>query len=246
MVNPNSLSAPLPSTSPTALQHGSGITHSAAEEGCDDPPPIFSPPVGNAAGGAPSHHPDTGPANNDRNNISSSGPYMTTRSEPGRPQITTTESFQGSRVYDYGSSPVGSGGIPSPHTAAQSPVYGDTRSGQSSTTAVDTLVGDESTLADEVAPHAATPCALASLYGVDMSSGLSTKVAAERLSRDGPNKLTDTGGITWWSVLVRQISNSLTLVRFSSQSLKGIPCFSLLLFSPQLGSRASEIHFSIS
>lgn len=219
MVNPNSLSAPPPSTSPTALQHGSGVTHPvAAEEGCDDPPPIFSPPVGNAAGGAPSHHSDTGPANNDRDNISSSGPHLTTRSEPGRLQITTTESFQGSRVYDYGSPPVGSGGTPSPPTAAQSPFYENTRSGQSSTTAVDTLVGDESTLADEVAPHAATPSALASLYSVDMSSGLTTKAAAERLSRDGPNKLTDTGGITWWSVLVRQISNSLTLVRFSPKA----------------------------
>ncbi|CUS09847.1 unnamed protein product [Tuber aestivum] len=213
MVNPNSLSAPLPSASPTALQHGTGTTHSlAAEEGCDDPPPIFSPPVGNAAGGVPSHHPDTGPANNGQDNTSSSSPHLTTRSEPGRPQITTTESFQVSRVYDYGSLPIGSGGIPSSPAATQSPVYDNTRSGQSSTTAVDTLGGDESTPADKAAPHAAAPYALASLYSVDMSSGLTTKEAAERLSRDGPNKLTDAGGITWWGVLVRQVSNSLTLV----------------------------------
>ncbi|CAZ84660.1 unnamed protein product [Tuber melanosporum] len=213
MVNPNSLSAPLPSTPTTALQHGSGVTHSiAAEEGCDDPPPIFSPPVGNAAGGVPSHHPDTSPTNNGQGDVSDSCPYLTTRGEPSHPQTTTTENFQGSRVYDYGSPPISSGGIPSPPMVTQSPVYSNTRSGQSSTTAVDTLAGDETPPADKAAPHAATPCALASLYSVDMSSGLTAKEAAERLSRDGPNKLTDTGGITWWSVLVRQVSNSLTLV----------------------------------
>lgn len=60
--------------------------------------------------------------------------------------------------------------------------------------------------------HYFAPTEVASYLGVDLKNGLATKVAEERLARDGPNKLEGDEGIGIWRVLVRQVSNSLTLV----------------------------------
>lgn len=206
MVNPTSLSASL-SAIPSTLQQSSGINHSSVtEEGCnDDPPPILSPPVGNSAGGVPSNQPDThsGPSSK----LSSD---VTTQSSTEDHQITKAlDGHQGSRIYDYGFS-----GKPFHSTAASSPMYEGTPSGQSSTTAVDTVTVNSTVDSfDAVAPHAATPEAVSSLFRVDLKAGLTSQEAEERLVRDGPNKLTSGKGVTWWSVLLRQVSNSLTLVR---------------------------------
>jgi Na+-exporting ATPase len=43
-------------------------------------------------------------------------------------------------------------------------------------------------------------------------SGLATSDAADRREKYGRNKLEMSGGVTWWNILVRQVSNSLTLV----------------------------------
>ena len=43
-------------------------------------------------------------------------------------------------------------------------------------------------------------------------TGLATSEAAVRREKHGRNKLESSGGVTWWNILVRQVSNSLTLV----------------------------------
>lgn len=205
MVNPTSLSTSL-SAIPSTLS--SGINHSSVtEEGCnDDPPPILLPPVGNSAGGVPSDQSDS------RSGSSSKLPSnVTPRDITEDYQITPAPDnhHQGSRIYDYGFS-----GKPFSATAASSPMYEGTPSGQSSTTAVDTVTANSTVDSfDAGAPHAATPEAVSSLFKVDLKAGLTSQEAEERLARDGPNKLTSDEGVTWWSVLLRQVSNSLTLVR---------------------------------
>ena len=47
---------------------------------------------------------------------------------------------------------------------------------------------------------------------VNLQHGLSTAEAASRLARDGPNKLEEDEGVSIWEVLLRQVSNSLTMV----------------------------------
>lgn len=208
MVNPTSLSAS-PAAAPSTLQHSSGVNHtSIADEGCnDDPPPILSPPVGNSAGGVPSNLPD------DRSGSSSNTIPNTSDLTPGgsNGNINTTTSVgshPGSRVYDYGFS-----GKPLPATAASSPIYESTPSGQSSTTAVNTITANSTVGSfDGEAPHAASVEAVSSLLKVDLKNGLTTQDAKARLEKDGMNKLTSDKGVTWYSVLLRQVSNSLTLV----------------------------------
>lgn len=43
-------------------------------------------------------------------------------------------------------------------------------------------------------------------------NGLSTSEALLRLERDGPNAVQEVTGISVWGILLRQISNSLTIV----------------------------------
>jgi len=47
---------------------------------------------------------------------------------------------------------------------------------------------------------------------VDVNHGLSNHEAASRLQKDGPNKIKDSEGISVFQILLRQVSNSLTLV----------------------------------
>jgi P-type Na+/K+ transporter len=42
--------------------------------------------------------------------------------------------------------------------------------------------------------------------------GLSANEAKHRLERDGPNIVNSSGGASLWTILLRQISNSLTMV----------------------------------
>lgn len=42
--------------------------------------------------------------------------------------------------------------------------------------------------------------------------GLSGTEAASRLERDGPNTVREMEGVSVWGILLRQVSNSLTLV----------------------------------
>ncbi|EAW11763.1 putative potassium/sodium P-type ATPase [Aspergillus clavatus NRRL 1] len=60
--------------------------------------------------------------------------------------------------------------------------------------------------------HTITPEEVASTLQVDVRNGLSSAEAAARLQRDGPNRVQEIEGISTWKVLLRQVSNSLTIV----------------------------------
>ena len=60
--------------------------------------------------------------------------------------------------------------------------------------------------------HWFTPREVATYLGANLEDGLSTQDAQRRLALDGPNKLESDEGVGMWRVLVRQVSNSLTLV----------------------------------
>ncbi|KKZ68716.1 potassium/sodium efflux P-type ATPase, fungal-type [[Emmonsia] crescens] len=55
--------------------------------------------------------------------------------------------------------------------------------------------------------------------GVDLQHGLSSTEAASRLGRDGLNKVKGAQGISLWKILLRQVSNSLTLVLVITMAL---------------------------
>ncbi|KAK2812739.1 hypothetical protein FQN50_001068 [Emmonsiellopsis sp. PD_5] len=57
------------------------------------------------------------------------------------------------------------------------------------------------------------------VLGVDRLYGLSSAEAASRLQRDGPNKVKGAEGVSLWKILLRQVSNSLTLVLVITMAL---------------------------
>ncbi|KFY17039.1 hypothetical protein V492_00899 [Pseudogymnoascus sp. VKM F-4246] len=67
--------------------------------------------------------------------------------------------------------------------------------------------------------HAIDVDAIAGKLHVDLQHGLEGKEAAARLERDGPNKLASAGGISAWKILLRQVSNSLTIVLLLAMAL---------------------------
>jgi hypothetical protein len=150
----------------------------------------------------------------------------------------------GVTVRDYAARPTSSGEelyvsgtneLSSSETAATS----DAASSNSSTIAVDAHTPDtvidiaSSDVYDGLNPHTVDANEVAEALGVRLTSGLSTAVAKERLQKDGPNKLTSDGGITWYGVLMRQVSNSLTLVCK--------PGFALFCCSPHSSDNARKI-----
>ncbi|KAK9256362.1 hypothetical protein V1507DRAFT_273335 [Lipomyces tetrasporus] len=68
-------------------------------------------------------------------------------------------------------------------------------------------------------PHTVQPNVLAGLFQSDLENGLAASAAAARLETDGKNVLNSTGGVSVLSILVRQVSNSLTLVLILAMSL---------------------------
>ncbi|PKY05107.1 calcium-transporting ATPase 3 [Aspergillus campestris IBT 28561] len=54
--------------------------------------------------------------------------------------------------------------------------------------------------------------ALAAALNVDINNGLLSEEAEARLLRDGPNRFREMEGVSAWKILLRQVSNSLTLV----------------------------------
>jgi len=71
--------------------------------------------------------------------------------------------------------------------------------------------------------HAIEFDAIAKGLEVNLQHGLSTAEAVSRLARDGPNKLEEDEGISVWKVLLRQVSNSLTMVSTPAPCVE-IPC----------------------
>ncbi|KAF2842088.1 sodium transport ATPase [Patellaria atrata CBS 101060] len=67
--------------------------------------------------------------------------------------------------------------------------------------------------------HTFTPQQIAETLEVDLQNGLSATEAASRLERDGPNKVKGAEGLSLWKILLRQVSNSLTLVLVITMAL---------------------------
>lgn len=67
--------------------------------------------------------------------------------------------------------------------------------------------------------HLIEPSELASLLHTDLRNGLAGTEAASRLQRDGPNTVREMEGVSVWGILLRQVSNSLTLVLLITMAL---------------------------
>ncbi|KAI4865718.1 potassium/sodium eff [Hypoxylon rubiginosum] len=67
-------------------------------------------------------------------------------------------------------------------------------------------------LENHVQPHTLAVESLEQLLETDVRNGLSSGEAARRLERDGPNKVEGAQGLSVWKILLRQVSNSLTMV----------------------------------
>ncbi|KAJ5154321.1 ATPase P-type K/Mg/Cd/Cu/Zn/Na/Ca/Na/H-transporter [Penicillium coprophilum] len=67
--------------------------------------------------------------------------------------------------------------------------------------------------------HLIEPSELALLLHTDLRNGLSSTEAASRLQRDGPNTVREMEGVSVWGILLRQVSNSLTLVLLITMAL---------------------------
>ncbi|KAI5805653.1 hypothetical protein DFH27DRAFT_382233 [Peziza echinospora] len=73
--------------------------------------------------------------------------------------------------------------------------------------------------------HCFTPADVAASLGTSLQDGLPAADAQERLARDGPNKLEGEEGVGVWRVLLRQVSNSLTLVSWARFPFPLSECF---------------------
>ncbi|KAJ5540255.1 ATPase P-type K/Mg/Cd/Cu/Zn/Na/Ca/Na/H-transporter [Penicillium frequentans] len=67
--------------------------------------------------------------------------------------------------------------------------------------------------------HLLEPVHIASFLHTDLQNGLSTSEALLRLERDGPNAVQEVTGISVWGILLRQVSNSLTIVLLLTMGL---------------------------
>jgi magnesium-transporting ATPase (P-type) len=71
---------------------------------------------------------------------------------------------------------------------------------------------DEPPSTPQPAPHSVPAPELARLLATDPQRGLTAAEAAARLERDGPNQVATSKGTSAWQILLRQVSNSLTVV----------------------------------
>lgn len=67
--------------------------------------------------------------------------------------------------------------------------------------------------------HLLNPTDLATFIQTDLRNGLSDNEADLRLKRDGLNAARNFKGISIWAILLRQVSNSLTIVGFAIRDL---------------------------
>ncbi|KAK9390772.1 hypothetical protein V1515DRAFT_591509 [Lipomyces mesembrius] len=73
--------------------------------------------------------------------------------------------------------------------------------------------------ASSAPPHTVQPEVLACLFQSDLEKGLTASAATTRLETDGKNILENDDGVSVLSILLRQVSNSLTLVLILAMSL---------------------------
>ncbi|KAF2871188.1 hypothetical protein BDV95DRAFT_573468 [Massariosphaeria phaeospora] len=67
--------------------------------------------------------------------------------------------------------------------------------------------------------HTLTAAQVAQELGVDVENGLTSTEAESRLQHYGPNKVKGAEGLSLWEILLRQVSNSLTLVLVITMAL---------------------------
>lgn len=70
-----------------------------------------------------------------------------------------------------------------------------------------------------VDPHTLPSSQLEALFKTSIQHGLTSDEAARRLEQDGPNKVEGAKGLSLWKILVRQVSNALTMVLFIVMAL---------------------------
>lgn len=68
-------------------------------------------------------------------------------------------------------------------------------------------------------PHTRSPKELEAFLKTSIQYGLTSSDAARRLEEDGPNKVEGAKGLSLWTILVRQVSNALTMVLFIVMAL---------------------------
>ncbi|KAI0008344.1 potassium/sodium eff [Xylariaceae sp. FL0662B] len=73
--------------------------------------------------------------------------------------------------------------------------------------AISSIVGEKS-----LEPHTVPVEDLEQFLETDIKNGLTNSEAAHRLQQDGPNKVEGAKGLSVWKILLRQVSNSLTMV----------------------------------
>ncbi|KAI0503132.1 hypothetical protein F5B22DRAFT_564665 [Xylaria bambusicola] len=93
--------------------------------------------------------------------------------------------------------------------SAEPPICGQTLSSDASSPTTKQRPDD---LGGLCAPHTLSVDLLACLLGTDASNGLSHSEAARRLDEHGPNRVEAAKGLSVWKILLRQVSNSLTVV----------------------------------
>jgi Na+-exporting ATPase len=67
--------------------------------------------------------------------------------------------------------------------------------------------------------HLVEPLDIAALLQTDLQNGISDTEAGLRLKRDGPNVVREIKGVSVWGILLRQVSNSLTIVLLITMAL---------------------------
>ena len=68
-------------------------------------------------------------------------------------------------------------------------------------------------------PFLLSPQDLYQQFGINKDTGLSNRQATEAQQKYGPNKLDGEGGVKWYSVLLKQISNAMILVLVLAMAL---------------------------
>ncbi|KAI1757862.1 hypothetical protein F4782DRAFT_544273 [Xylaria castorea] len=94
--------------------------------------------------------------------------------------------------------------------STEPPICGLTRSSDATSSATKLRPDDADYI--RAPPHALPIDQLEQIFETDASNGLSHTEAARRLAEYGPNKVKAAKGLSAWKILLRQVSNSLTVV----------------------------------
>ncbi|KAK8063160.1 potassium/sodium efflux P-type ATPase [Apiospora saccharicola] len=110
-------------------------------------------------------------------------------------------------------------GTPSPPSPLQTEKGSSVSIGGTTATTTTTTVGTRPSLNGIAHPHTLPLAELESAFGTSFGHGLTGAEAAHRLGQDGPNSVKGAKGLSVWEILLRQVSNSLTVVLFIVMAL---------------------------